>query len=103
MQSYAHVLTIETGRHRNELLNNCTSDQSDFWKSIGKVGIGQYKGNKITMEVLLDDGSVSSKLSYILDKWKTDFSSLFDSEISSVPDDDASDSHVRYHSIGISR
>ena len=54
------MLTIETGRQRNELLNNYTFDQSDFWKSIGKVGIGQYKGNNIPMEILLDDGSLSS-------------------------------------------
>ena len=45
---------------QDNLLDAVNNDPQTFWKSIGKVGINNYKKNIIPMEVLLEDGSLSS-------------------------------------------
>ena len=62
---------------QNELLNDCNVNQSQFWKSIGIIGVGYCKKNGIPMEVILDDGSVSKDVNEVLDKWNRDFCTLF--------------------------
>ena len=62
---------------QKNLLDECNVDQSQFWKSIGKIGISYANKKSIPMEVLSDDGSVSTNLSDILGKWQDDFRSLF--------------------------
>ncbi|KAH3785703.1 hypothetical protein DPMN_163797 [Dreissena polymorpha] len=52
------------------MLNDCNVNQSQFWKSIGRIGVGHCKENGIPMEVILDDGSVSKDVKEVLDKWK---------------------------------
>ena len=52
-----------------------------FWKTIGKIGVGQNRKRPIPMEGVLDDGSMSNDTQNVLNKWKTDFSSLFNVEI----------------------
>ena len=69
---------------QNNLLDECNRDDNEFWKSMGKVGIGLRKSKLIPMEVILEDGHVSSEISDVLHKWKTDFSSLFNKH-SSTP------------------
>lgn len=66
---------------QNNLLQECNNDQTNFWKSFGKIGVGCTKSNKIPMEVKLDDGSISSNLKEVLSKWKNDFSNLFNIDI----------------------
>lgn len=53
---------------QKNLLHECNVDQSQFWKSIGKIGISYANKKSIPMEVLSDDGSVSTNLSDILGK-----------------------------------
>ena len=60
---------------QSDLLDNVNTNPSEFWKSIGKVGISTNK--HIPMEVVLDDGSVSYDTKVVLDKWKTCFSVLY--------------------------
>ena len=62
---------------QKSLLDECNVDQTQFWKSIGKIGINGASKQHIPMEVVLEDGSVSFNISDILNKWQTDFSSLF--------------------------
>ena len=62
---------------QEKILDECNVDQSKFWKSFGKVGIGHANKNSIPMEVTLEDGIVSFNISDVLNKWRTDFSSLF--------------------------
>ena len=50
---------------------------TQFWKSIGKTGILAASKKRIPMEVVLGDGSVSLNIADILNKWKSDFGSLF--------------------------
>lgn len=64
-------------RIQSEILNEANHNQNEFWKTIGKVGIGVKKN--IPMEVVLDDGSISSNKHVVLNKWKNSFSELFDS------------------------
>lgn len=59
------------------MLKECNVDQSNFWKSVGKIGVGQIKKKCIPLEVTLNDGSLSTDLSQVLNKWKHDFSSLY--------------------------
>ena len=47
-----------------------------FWKEIGKLGIGKDRRQSIPMEVLLPDGSLSTKGEDVLRVWKNGFSSL---------------------------
>ena len=75
---------------QDELLNACNANQSDFWRSIGKLGVGQGKSSRIPMEVVLENGSTSSNVTDILNKWKHDFSSLYNN---TKGDDTASNTH----------
>lgn len=54
-----------------------SANQRDFWKSIGKIGIGIDRKRKIPLEVVDDDGNVTMDKKAVLDKWKGDFESLF--------------------------
>ncbi|XP_060589316.1 uncharacterized protein LOC132744577 [Ruditapes philippinarum] len=72
---------------QNELLDECNVDQSKFWQSIGKIGIGHSKGTNIPMQVVFDNGTTSSSVSDILSKWKHDFSSVFNNTINNVNND----------------
>ncbi|XP_053403285.1 uncharacterized protein LOC128558364 [Mercenaria mercenaria] len=63
---------------QNGLLNDCNVDCNSFWKSIGKIGIANAKSNQIPLEIVLEDGSVSTNIQDVLNRWKHDFSSLFD-------------------------
>ena len=60
---------------QSNLLDNVNTNQSEFWKSIGKVGISTNKN--MPMEVALDDRSISYDTEVVLDKWKTCFSELY--------------------------
>ena len=52
------------------------SDQQEFWKKIGKGGIGQERQKLIPLEVILEDGSISKSPDVVMNKWKTSFSDL---------------------------
>jgi len=60
-----------------DLLAECENNQQEFWKSMGRIGIAQTRRKTIPMEVMCDDGSISSNIDVVLNKWKIDFSSLF--------------------------
>ena len=62
---------------QNDLLHECNTDNINFWNTIGKIGVGINKPKTIPMEIVLDDGSVSTNIDDILSKWKSDFSALF--------------------------
>ena len=67
-----------------ELLETQHKDQREFWRKIGKIGVGQNRQNVIPLEVKLEDGSVSDDIPTVLNRWKTDFSNLLNpvSEVS---------------------
>ena len=57
-------------------MQECSDNSTEFWRTIGKVGIGQTRKRHIPMEVILRDGTVSRDPASALDKWKHDFSSF---------------------------
>lgn len=63
-------------RTQEQILNDCNTDQSTFWKRIGKVGVRSHT-KCIPMEILNDDGSTTTSIDAVLDRWKVDFSKLF--------------------------
>ena len=57
-----------------EALN--TSDPIEFWETVKNMGRKSKKN--IPEEVYMSDGSISNDLYDILNRWETDFGSLFD-------------------------
>jgi hypothetical protein len=53
------------------------SNDNEFWKSIGKIGIANDHKMSIPLQVMLDNGDITGDLKTVLNKWKTDFSSLY--------------------------
>ena len=48
----------------------------DFWRDIGKIGIGNDRKPVIPLEVTDDCGTVIRDTKLVLDKWRTDYGSL---------------------------
>ena len=61
---------------QNEILHNASSNQNEFWKSIGRVGVKDNRQKGIPMEVVDQNGNVMKDSSKVFDKWKTEFSGL---------------------------
>ncbi|XP_052256259.1 uncharacterized protein LOC127861632 isoform X1 [Dreissena polymorpha] len=65
-------------------LSNLASDNDvEFWKTIGTCGVGQERKKGIPLEVVLDNGTVSSKLEDVLLRWKNDFANLLNQSVNS--------------------
>ncbi len=62
------------------------NDQTEFWKSFGKIGISQTKVRSIPMEVLLDNGTLSNNVKDVLRKWEHDFSNLLNVSSTEIHD-----------------
>ncbi|XP_060577322.1 uncharacterized protein LOC132734571 [Ruditapes philippinarum] len=61
-----------------QLLESCDNKQpGEFWKTIGKIGVGKERTNEIPMETTLADGSITTSQKKVLDNWKDAFKSLF--------------------------
>ena len=61
---------------QTELLNAC-ENSGIFWKTIGKTGIGNERNKTIPMEVINENGVTSTSQEAVLQKWKTEFSNLY--------------------------
>jgi hypothetical protein len=53
------------------------SNQKDFWKSIGKLGISSERNQRIPWSVIDNEGAVPTDKNVVLGKWKSDFGQLF--------------------------
>ncbi|CAG2197390.1 unnamed protein product [Mytilus edulis] len=69
---------------QEQLLSESSKNQHMFWKKIGKIGIAESRKHVISMEVIDDDGIVSSELTDVLDKWKSEYSELLNQQNSSI-------------------
>ena len=65
LQQQRHLLTI--------------NQNSEFWKSIGNVGIRTSSNKDIPWEVVHSDGSISTVKAEVLERWKSDFEQLLNS------------------------
>ncbi len=61
---------------QEELLSLQSGDTGLFWKTIGKIGVGQNRRQQIPMEVVNDAGEVTRDPEEVLDRWKCDFEQL---------------------------
>jgi len=80
-------------KQQTDLMNTC-NDRTNFWKTIGKVGVGNERKRNIPMEVVTEDGSVKTDLDSVLNKWKLHFETLFESSntnSATAADDNTSD------------
>jgi hypothetical protein len=69
---------------QEELLLESTKNQQQFWKKIGKIGVAENRKSIIPMEVIDDDGNVSSQLTEVLNKWKSAYSNLLNQQYSTT-------------------
>ena len=54
---------------QQELFKTCnTGNTGDFWKMIGKIGMGFERNKDIPLE---EDGTITSSLNKVLNKWRT--------------------------------
>jgi hypothetical protein len=53
---------------QEELLLESTKNQQQFWKQIGKIGVAENRKSIIPMEVIDDNGNVSSQLTEVLNR-----------------------------------
>ena len=60
---------------QNELVNS-KGNPKEFWRKIGKIGVGSERRNTIPMEVKINDGSICNDKNVVLDKWKNYFSNM---------------------------
>ena len=76
-------------RHlQNDLIESCENDDTDFWKKIGRLGIGFERRKVIPFEIVRDDESLSNSLDDVLCKWKNHFRELLNQQ-----DSDSLDNH----------
>ncbi|CAC5390279.1 unnamed protein product [Mytilus coruscus] len=57
-----------------------SSNQRDFWRSIGKVRICNERKSCIPNAVVNEDGMIETDKVNVLDRWKEDFRQLFNSD-----------------------
>lgn len=68
---------------QNEILDDCNIDENTFWSTTDKVKIGHFRHGQIS----LSDGSISSQLEDVLNKWRNDYCLMFDDKHTSVGND----------------
>lgn len=59
-----------------EIDNLDSGNSQQFWKEIGKIGIGKERRKYIPMEVVLPDGTISTHVNDVLETWKGSFNQL---------------------------
>ena len=76
------------GLHRNqeELIRISDIDSKQFWRKIGKNGIGNQRQLNISNVVTLDDGSITDNSDIVLNKWKFIFQTLLNLSVDSNSD-----------------
>jgi hypothetical protein len=69
-----------------EELVNSQGTPKEFWRKIGKIGVGSERRNTISMEVKIKNGSICNDKNLVLDKWKNDFSNMLNKNYSNNTD-----------------
>ena len=73
----------------DDLIATQSSDQREFWKKIGSIGIANARQSLIPLKVENENGSVTTDIPVVLEKWKNDFSTLLNSDTNDTPDEQA--------------
>ena len=78
------------GEQRNleDKLNG--TNKSDFWKTIGRIGMANERNKGIPCEIVDDNGNVVTDKRVVIEKWKTEMEKLYnpsgDTENYDIPD-----------------
>ena len=56
------------------------SNQNEFWRSIGKVGIANDRRKHIPWAVVDNEGQIHTDRETVLERWKSDFQELFNAD-----------------------
>ena len=73
----------------------------DFWTKIGRIGITNERKTTVPLEVLIDDGQVSTDHEIIMRKWKTDYEHLYNGNHDNDNDIQTRNEHLQYVKIHI--
>ena len=73
-------------RSQEELIRLSDTDSKQFWRKIGKIGIGNQRQSNIPNEITLDDGSITDNSDTVLNKWKNCFQTLLNLNVDSNSD-----------------
>ena len=57
-------------------MESVSSNSRYFWKTIGRIGVGNERKRCAPNSVRLEDGIVTNKEQEVLDKWTRDYESL---------------------------
>ena len=72
-------------QQQQELLDTRLS--TDFWKTMGRIGISQQHAHSIPWEMVNDDQSISFDQNVVLNKWKEAFEELLNTNVVSADKD----------------
>ena len=61
---------------QEKLLNLCKSNQGQFWKTIGKIGIKSERNFTLPYDALQTNGLVVNTKDLVLETWKNSFCNL---------------------------
>ena len=65
----------------------CNSNQNEFWRSIGKVGLANDRQKRIPWAVVDNEGQIHTDRVTVLEKWKSDFQELYNADnVGHIPD-----------------
>jgi hypothetical protein len=67
----------------------------EFWKSIGKLGITNERKSKHTYQVRSETGDIDSDIDSVLERWKTEYETLYNNADENNTYDDAFLSDIR--------
>ena len=59
------------------VLEDLDNDPKELWKTIGKVGISNCQNKLIPVEVVSEGGQIENDTDAVLERWKSDFSALY--------------------------
>ncbi len=70
---------------QNDILALHGNNSKEFWKFIGRIGVGSDRNSHIPWEVCLPDGSVSREHKVVLNHWQNKHSELLNGTDPAVP------------------
>ncbi len=65
---------------QNDILSLQGTNPKEYWKYVGKIGMGSVRKIHIPWEVTMEDGTVSQDFQDVMNKWSNHFSTLLNDD-----------------------